>query len=82
MVRCEGMTRNGGMMTFGPVEWVQCKNEATVLVKFKQTAGGYGHNLTEGELPACHDCWVRAKKTDDIKIVKVEPIDPKGGDEE
>lgn len=26
--QCEGWRRRGGMMTFGPVKWSQCSNDA------------------------------------------------------
>lgn len=67
-MRCEGWTRRGGAFTLGPVEWVQCDEEAVVMVNCTQ----------EGEtkdFPACMSCWERAI-TYPIKINKVIPLKP------
>ena len=72
--RCEGVTRHGGIMTLGRPYYTQCENESTVMITFKQTPGGFGHDITEGTLPACNDCWKKADKEEGITIIKVEPI--------
>lgn len=74
-MRCEGMTRHGGMMTIGRPYWEQCKNEAVVMITFEQSPGGYGHTITEGTLPACIDCWKNAENEKEIKIKKVTPLE-------
>ena len=76
-MRCEGMVRHGGIMTIGRPFWKQCEKDAIVLVKVKQTSGGFGHEITEGEFPACLDCWKRAKETEGIEIISVEPVSDK-----
>ena len=85
MTRCEGVTRHGGVMTLGMPYWVQCENEATVIITFKQRPGGYGHDITEGTLPACNECWQKALDEEHIEVINVEPIagkeaEPKKGE--
>ena len=65
-IRCEGWRRHGGVFTFGPVTWEQCKSRATVNLTVKQ----------EGKvqtLPACPKCWQEVIDNN-IKIIKVEPL--------
>ena len=65
-MQCEGWRRYGGIMTFGPPRWEQCKNEATINMTVEQ----------EGKvstLPACNICWNEAIERD-MKIIKTEPI--------
>ena len=68
IIRCEGYRRKGGFLTFGPVVWIQCENEAVVKLKIKQ----------EGKvsiMPSCMKCWEEAKDTKwKIKIIRCEPI--------
>lgn len=65
-IRCEGWRRNGGIFTFGPVTWEQCKENGVVMLTVNQDG-------KTQKLPACKDCWkeVIEKK---IEIVHVEPI--------
>jgi len=52
-MRCEGYRRKGGAFTLGPVQWVQCENEAVVMIECKQ----------DGEIetfPACQKCFDEA----------------------
>lgn len=72
--RCEGVTRHGGMMTLGRPYFTQCEEPATVMITFKQTPAGFGHNVTEGTLPVCNTCWKKAVAEEGITIIKVEPI--------
>uniref|UniRef100_A0A6M3LPH5 Uncharacterized protein n=1 Tax=viral metagenome TaxID=1070528 RepID=A0A6M3LPH5_9ZZZZ len=68
ITRCEGWTRRGGAFTFGPVTWHQCKNDATVIIKFKQKK----EDVTT--LPSCLVCWQKCMDAEHIKILSVEPI--------
>ena len=65
-MRCEGWRRSGGAFTLGLPQWVQCENDATVMLTIEQ------EKVTE-TLPACKKCWQEAidKK---IKILGVVPI--------
>jgi hypothetical protein len=65
-MRCEGWRRNGGVFTFGPVKWSQCKNDATVMIDLEQD----GEQQT---LPGCLECWQEAIDKG-IKILSVRPI--------
>ena len=69
-MRCEGYRRNGGMMTFGPVKWEQCKNDATVIITVVQD----GEKQT---LPGCGECWQEAIDNK-ITILSVEPLKAEG----
>jgi len=40
-------------MTFGPVQWVQCPNDATVILTVVQD----GETTDQ---PACNECWQEA----------------------
>lgn len=61
MIRCEGWERFGGIFTFGPVRWVQCPNDAVVMLKVKQDG-------KVSNQPACLGCWGKGK-TNKIKII-------------
>ena len=50
--RCEGWRRYGGVFTFGPVQWVQCENNAIVILTVSQD------KVTRQ--PSCLDCWEEA----------------------
>lgn len=54
--------------------WIQCEKDAEVMIKFKQSAGGFGHDITEGTLPVCNDCWKKAIDEDGVEVISVEPI--------
>ena len=71
---CEGMVRHGGLFTIGRPYWTQCKEPATVMLTVEQTSGGWGHEGGKGTFPVCNECWKRAEKTDDIKVLEVKPI--------
>lgn len=64
--RCEGWRRYGGVFTFGPVKWVQCKERGIVSLTVKQD----GKTQT---LPSCKTCWNEAIEKG-IKITKATPI--------
>ena len=64
-MQCQGWRRYGGVFTFGPVRWEQCKNEAVVNLTVKQKKIEI--------LPACLTCWDECISTG-IKIIKAEPI--------
>lgn len=66
-LRCEGHRRYGGAFTLGPVKWVQCENDACVMITVTQ--GGETQTL-----PACIDCWWEAIGNDAIEIESVTPI--------
>lgn len=65
-IRCEGFTRNGGIMTFGPVEWNQCENDAQVMITAVQ-------GNEKGTYPMCLECWQRGIDYN-IEISEVVPI--------
>jgi hypothetical protein len=67
-MRCEGWRRNGGVFTFGPVTWSQCKSKATVKLTITQD----GKTKT---FPACTECWKEAQQPQwKIKIKKAVPL--------
>jgi hypothetical protein len=68
MPRCEGYIRKGGVFTFGPIEWIQCNNDAVVEIKFKQK------DEPVNTLPACHGCWQKCIDSKNIEIISVNPI--------
>lgn len=55
MKQCDGWRRHGGLMTFGPVKWVQCTEEATVIIKIVQ-------DNEETIMNACQHCLDEAKE--------------------
>ena len=65
-MRCEGWRRYGGAFSFGPPKWVQCENEATVMMEVEQQE-------KVGKLPACMTCWKEAVDSK-MKVISVEPI--------
>ena len=65
-MRCEGWRRYGGAFTLGPPEWVQCENDAIVLLTVQQEK--------VETLPSCSDCWKEGIKRG-ITILKVEPVE-------
>lgn len=67
-IQCEGWRRHGGAFTLGLPRWVQCENDACVILTVKQEE-------TE-DMPACMECWNEAKEAG-IEIVKAEPIPSK-----
>jgi len=69
MAQCEGWRRYGGAFSFGPVKWVQCENEATVLLTVVQKG-------TEAEMPACSTCWQEAIDNK-IEIKEAKPLPTK-----
>lgn len=66
MTRCEGYKRVGGVFTMGPVQWVQCTNDAIVRLRATQE----GRTRT---YPACKACHGRAVEAE-ITIVAVLPL--------
>lgn len=50
-LRCEGWRRYGGAFNFGPPRWVQCANNAIVLLTVEQDG-----QITR-DSPACSHCW-------------------------
>lgn len=67
-MKCEGQRRYGGAFTMGIPEWIQCKNEATVMLTIKQG------KEDEIKLPACNTCWQEAIDNKDIAIKTSHPI--------
>ena len=65
-MRCEGMTRHGGVMSFGRPYWTQCENKATTMLTVIQ-------NGEEGTFPACDDC-VKKVESWNIKVINSRPI--------
>jgi hypothetical protein len=67
--RCQGWRRYGGMFTFGPVRWVQCKNKGVALLTT--------YNSDNGEIqkpkPACVDCWIECIESE-VLIIKAVQI--------
>lgn len=60
----QGWRRHGGAFTLGPVEWKQCTDAPTVMLKLK--------GKTE-DMPACATCWQECIENK-IKIVSATPI--------
>jgi hypothetical protein len=50
IIQCEGWRRFGGAFTLGPVKWVQCENEAVVILEVVQ-------DDKKTEQPVCIYCW-------------------------
>lgn len=67
--RCEGWVRQGGVFTLGPVTWQQCENKGVVMLTCLND--GAEDPVT---LPACLECWQRAKDDNDTKVLGAEPI--------
>ena len=66
-MQCKGCRRIGGILSFGPVRWIDCKNEATVMLTVIQEGN-------ETEMPACNTCWAEGLKTPAIQIKNAVPI--------
>jgi len=64
-MQCEGWRRYGGIMTFGPVKWEQCKENATAMLKVDQEK--------VEDLPACPICWKEVIENK-ITILGVTPL--------
>ncbi len=64
-MRCEGWSRNGAF-TLGPLNWEQCKNEATNLITVKQKEG-------ISTQPACDSCLEETKNWP-IEVLSIEKI--------
>lgn len=65
-MRCEGYTRRGSIMSFGPPTWTQCTNDATVMLTVNQD------DRTQ-TLPSCQECWQKVIENK-IEILKAMPI--------
>lgn len=65
-MRCQGYTRNGGMMTLGPVQWRQCTNTAQFMITVSQEG-------TTQTLPACPSCRDECTRFG-IDIIAIENI--------
>lgn len=65
-IRCEGWRRYGGAFSLGPVTWEQCKNNATVTLRFVQ-------DKKEQTLPACKACWNECLENK-LKILEAKPL--------
>lgn len=70
--RCQGYRRYGGMFTLGPVKWVQCENDAVVILEVSQES--------VEAFPACMDCWSEAIERK-ISILSARPIERNSGGE-
>jgi len=64
---CEGYRRYGGAFSFGPVKWVQCTNEAVVILKIEQ-------DNKVSDFPACTTCWKEGIENTKISILNAKPI--------
>ena len=64
-IQCEGWRRYGGVFTFGPVRWEQCKNDAVVMLTVIQEK--------RQTLPACMTCWEECANNG-MRILKAVPI--------
>ena len=53
------------------MEWEQCKEEATVMLKVKQD------KEKATEQPICKTCWEECRETPGIKILDVRPLTKK-----
>lgn len=73
-MRCQGYVRDGGVFTFGPVEWKICKKKGIVMIKTIQEG-------RETTLPACMDCWQRCIDSEKIEIIEVFPIKEEGDEQ-
>ncbi len=67
-MRCEGWTRHGGAFTFGPVEWEQCDKDGIVNITFVNSGA------IEETLPACAECWKKCIDSEDMEVLRVEPV--------
>ena len=65
-MRCEGWRKYGNFLTFGPVAWKQCENEATVMLEIEQDG-------KQETLPGCNICWKEAIDRG-IKILSASPV--------
>jgi hypothetical protein len=70
--QCEGWRRYGGVFTFGPVRWEQCKNDSIVMLTVRQEEENT-HKMKTEELPSCQTCWDECKKND-IEIKEQEEL--------
>ncbi len=52
MKQCEGFERRGGAFSFGPPQWIQCKNEAKFIATKKKNE----------KVPLCPECVQKAKE--------------------
>lgn len=66
LMRCEGWRKHGGAFALGPIEWLQCENEAIVRLTVTQ------EGKTE-DLPACNVCWHETIENE-IPISTVVPL--------
>lgn len=66
-MRCEGWRRTYGAFSLGPVDWYQCENDGTVMLKLDQ-----GGEISE--LPACQHCWNECLETKGIEVLEAKPL--------
>lgn len=69
-IQCDAWRRVGGAFTFGPTKWVQCPNDAVVLLTIEQDG-----EITE-DSPACNACWQEGIKAK-IKQIAAKPLPTK-----
>jgi hypothetical protein len=65
--RCEGYRRYGGALTIGLPRWVQCENNAVVLLTVEQDG-----KILEN-LPTCLECWDEGVKLG-AKPTSIQPL--------
>lgn len=65
-MKCEGWRRHGGALSFGKPQWVQCDEDATVMLKIVQQGA-------ISELPGCNTCWKEAIDSG-IEILSATPL--------
>ena len=63
--KCEGQRRYGGVFTFGKPEWVQCTEDAIVVL-----------TIDGEDIPACNTCWKEVIENK-LDFTDVKPI-PEG----
>lgn len=64
--QCQGWRRRGGAFTLGPVEWKQCTEQPTVILKVKQSG-------KTKRMAACPTCWQECIENK-IDIADASPI--------
>ena len=70
-IKCDGMEREGGAFSLGPVTWRECANPATLVMIVIQDG-----SQTERHY-ACQACREKGE-ANGIKIVSVEPLTGEG----
>lgn len=74
--RCECYKKPGSFLTFGPREWIQCENDAVMVVAFNEE--DLNSTVVSRVVKACQSCYEEFQKREPNKHHEVKRFEPEG----